>query len=90
MDLLIWNYTPRVQFGKHWTEETLMARGLITDLEGNVVARPFKKFFNLGEHQGDLPIEEFNVTEKLDGSLGIVYKRDGIPYLATRGRFGFL
>lgn len=93
-DLLIWNYTQKCQFAKEWTEETMMARGLITDLEGNIKSRPFKKFFNYEEHFGDdcklqpLPLEEFTVTEKMDGSLGILYfMPDGEPRIATRGSF---
>lgn len=92
-DLLIWNYTQLAQFAKVWCPETLMARGLITDFLGNVKARPFKKFFNYEEHFGEdcklppLPLEPFTVTEKMDGSLGILYWVDDIPYIATRGSF---
>lgn len=92
-DLYIFNYTQLCQFSRAWTEETMMARGLITDLEGNIKARPFVKFFNYDEHFGDdcklppLPLEKFTVTEKMDGSLGILYWVDDIPYIATRGSF---
>ena len=86
-DLLIWNYTEKCQYEKYWTEETLMCRGLITDSNGNIKARPFKKFFNLGENDIELPNEPFQVFDKLDGSLGITYWVDGRPYIATRGSF---
>jgi RNA ligase len=87
-DLIIWNYTPRCQFEHYWTPETLMCRGLITTGAGHIVARPFPKFFNLAEHQGDLPLEPFTVTAKMDGSLGILYwMPDGEPRIATRGSF---
>ena len=46
-DLFIYNYSPLVQYQKLWNEITLMTRGLILDKEMNIVARPFKKFFNL-------------------------------------------
>lgn len=87
-DLLIWNYTKKCQFEKNWTEETMMARGLITDSEGNIKARPFKKFFNYGE----MPMESMPeglpmVYEKIDGSLGILYWIDNMPFIATRGSF---
>jgi RNA ligase len=91
--LLIWNYSQKCQFEHHWTEETMMARGLITDLEGNIKARCLPKFFNYDEHFGDdcklppLPLEKFTVTEKMDGSLGILYWIDDVPYIATRGSF---
>ncbi len=92
-DLLIFNYTQKCQFERFWTEETMMARGLITDLEGNIKARPFKKFFNYEEHVGEdsklspLPAENFTVWEKYDGSLGILYWVGDEPRIATRGSF---
>ncbi len=97
-DLYIYNYTPRAQFDRVWTEETLACRGLIMDGSRNVVSRPFRKFFNFGE----LPVSQsrnlqkqiesgevnFTVTEKMDGSLGISYfGPDGTMYIATRGSF---
>lgn len=87
--LYIWNYTPIAQYSHTWDDVTLMARGLITDLEGNIVARPFKKFFNYEEHTGSLPNEPFVVHEKFDGSFGILYRRpnDRKFALATRGSF---
>ena len=66
------------------------ARGLIVDIDGNVVARPWPKFFNYGQEgcdqiDPDLPVE---VTDKADGSLGILYlEPDGTPRIATRGSF---
>lgn len=89
-DLIIWNYTPQCQFGRSWNKITMQARGLITKSDGTIVARPFKKFFNLEEHIGQglsLPLEPFKVTEKMDGSLGILFFADGKPYIATRGSF---
>ncbi len=93
-DFLIWNYTQRCQFNRFWTPETIMARGLITDSQGTIVARPFKKFWNLEEHLSkdsklpSLPIEEFEVTEKMDGSMAVLYHLpDGTPQIATRGSF---
>jgi RNA ligase len=87
-DLFIYNYTAKVQYDKLWNEITLAARGLILDAEMNIVARPFGKFFNLEEHgPGEIPQIPFEVYEKLDGSLGILYWLNGLPYIATRGSF---
>lgn len=86
-DLLLFNYTPHTQYNNHWTAETLCARGLITDLEGNIVARPFPKFFNLNEYDDELPELPFEVYEKMDGSLGIIYFVNGEARVATRGSF---
>lgn len=88
--LLIHNYAPKTQYDRHWTPETLMSRGLITDHEGRIVARPFPKFFNLDEYVGlfgPLPKEPFEVYEKMDGSMGVLYFVDGQPRIATRGSF---
>lgn len=89
--LLIWNYTQNTQFANKWDGNTTICRGLITDLDGHVVARPFPKFFNLGQGDGnqieDLPAEVPVVTEKLDGSLGILYWASSGPAIATRGSF---
>ena len=91
LDLYIYNYTQRAQFDKVWNEETLQCRGLILDGAGNVVARPFRKFFNMQEildQGGQIPAEDFIVTEKMDGSLGILYLDADKKYsLATRGSF---
>lgn len=87
LPLLIWNYTEMCQFSKAWDEWTLQARGLITDLEGNVVARPFKKFFNYEEHVGALPEGTPEIVEKVDGSLGIMFWYDDAWHFATRGSF---
>ena len=74
LPLLIWNYSPNTQYSKYWTEITLQCRGLVTNSNGDIVARPFKKFFNYDEHKPeDLPNENFEVYEKMDGSLGILF-----------------
>ena len=73
-DLYIYNYTAKAQYERVWNEWTLQCRGLIMDADQKVVARPFPKFFNLGEIEGQvLPKESFEVYEKMDGSLGILY-----------------
>ena len=86
LPLTIWNYTEKVQYESLWDEVTLATRGLVTDSSGRVVARPFSKFFNLeeGKHQ---PTQEFEVFEKMDGSLGIVFVWEGQVVYATRGSF---
>lgn len=86
-DLYVYNYTPFAQYSRVWDEYTLMCRGLILDGAGTIVARPFRKFFNLEEHPGRLPDEPFQITEKLDGSLGILYPSGGGYAIATRGSF---
>lgn len=89
-NLEIFNYTEEVQFRKKWDKITLACRGLILDtVTGEIVARPWEKFFNLGERLLEIdfnaPVE---VTDKMDGSLGILYRGlDGKTAIATRGSF---
>lgn len=88
--LSIYNYTPKAQFEKVWNDVTLQCRGLIINRNNlQVLARPFKKFFNLSEYGPEfkIPDEPFRVFEKMDGSLGILY-HDGEDWaIATRGSF---
>jgi len=87
-ELFIYNYSPKVQYDKLWNEITLQTRGLILDGQMNLVAKPFGKFFNLEEHQpNEIPETAFDVFEKLDGSLGILYWLNDKPFIATRGSF---
>ena len=86
LPLTIWNYTEKVQYESLWDEITLMCRGLVTDEEGNIVARPFKKFFNIEENKYT-PTSEFDVYEKMDGSLGILFNYKGEWVFASRGSF---
>jgi RNA ligase len=89
LPLTIWNYSRTCQFERVWDEITLMCRGLITnDITGEIVARPFPKFFNWEEHkENEIPNEPFDVFTKEDGSLGIVFKYNGNWMIASRGSF---
>ena len=86
-DLYIWNYTPKTQFDRYWMDETRMRRGLITTGDGTVVSRPFAKFFGVDELPSvglARPQEPFEVYERLDGSLGILYWVGSEPRVATQ------
>jgi RNA ligase len=86
LPLTIWNYTEKVQYDGLWDDITLMCRGLVTDDKGNIVARPFKKFFNMEEGK-HTPTSDFEVYDKMDGSLGIFFYYEGGWVMATRGSF---
>ena len=87
-DLYIYNYTQNAQFERVWNDITLACRGLILDQNHKVIARPFPKFFNLGEMENQvLPDSTFEVYDKMDGSLGILYWIDDVPFMASRGSF---
>lgn len=87
-DLYIYNYTAKAQYDRVWNEITLACRGLILDGDYKIVARPFQKFFNLGEFENQIvPNDFFEVFEKMDGSLGVLYWIENKPHIATRGSF---
>jgi RNA ligase len=90
MPLAILNYTERCQYERAWTDVTRTCRGLIVrDGTGEVLARPWAKFFNYGEHpEGSLDLSApAEVTDKMDGSLGILYRAGNEWAIATRGSF---
>ena len=88
LDISIYNYSPSAQYENKWDDVIRMCRGLVLDKEGNVVAKTFPKFHNMEEHDPkDIPNEPFDVYEKYDGSLGIVFFYKGEWHVATRGSF---
>lgn len=93
-DLVLYGYTDQCTFERAWqTVYTRNARGLIFEKKtGRLVAKPFPKFFNLGEMEEvnllNLPKEPYRVFEKCDGSLGIIYYFKGKWNVATRGSLG--
>lgn len=91
--LTILNYTERCQYERGlWDDVTTQCRGIIHDEDGTIVARPFRKFFNYGQSEaGTLDLTAPVIcTDKLDGSLGILYPlaTNGFRWaVATRGSF---
>ena len=90
-DLEIFNYTTHAQYNANWNKFTLIARGLVVNVNQQaVLATAFPKFFNFGEAKiwgADEVSGEINVYQKYDGSLGIVFF-DGEKWrVATRGSF---
>jgi RNA ligase len=87
---VIHNYTEKAAYEGVWNEVTLTCRGLIVDSRTNrVIARPFGKFFNYGQPGApllDLHAEAV-VTDKADGSLGVLYPTPEGHAVATRGSF---
>lgn len=93
LPLWIYNYSPAAASLKpaEWSPALCDARGLILDDEGNIIARPFKKFWNLEQVIDQIPGGIGNwdwvAYEKLDGSLGIFCNYQGQLVVATRGSF---
>jgi RNA ligase len=90
-EMWILNYTEKAAFEGYWNNVTLNCRGLIIGPFCDIIARPFPKFFNY--NQAGCPTidldEQAVVTDKMDGSLGILYreKTTGKYAIATRGSF---
>jgi len=89
LPLFVYNYTDKTTWEKKWDDVTIMCRGLVLDKEYNIIARPFKKFFNQGETEEvrEFPNEPCEATIKLDGSLGIAFKYNDNYIVSTRGSF---
>lgn len=90
--LAILNYTEKAAHEGVWHAVTLACRGLVYNTDTmEIVARPLAKFFNYGQAGAahialDTPVQ---VTDKADGSLGILYEvpSTGEWAIATRGSF---
>ena len=84
--LTIYNYTPRCQFDGAWDSVTTAARGLVYTKDGRLLTRPFPKFFNHSEPNGQVPPGlPDGVAVKYDGALGISYHWRGRNRWTTRG-----
>lgn len=86
---LIYNYTDKCKREKAWNILTLWCRGLITDCNGKIIAYPLKKFFEYNQLFPECRkfSNRFEVSEKLDGFMGITFFIDGLPHIATRNSF---
>lgn len=87
--LALFKYTQDCVVNRKWSKFSMIARGLILDLKNKtVVATPFPKFFNYGEVDCKFDIDEdTEITEKMDGSLGILFFFEGEFRVATGGSF---
>ena len=87
--LFLLNYTPRTQYQQKWCKELVHARGLVVGEDGKIFARPIPKFFNHYEINDleKLQDDEYEVFEKMDGSLVIMFHYENHPIFCTRGSF---
>lgn len=87
-ELLIFNYNAMAQYEANWTFFERVSRGLIINQKtGEIVARAFDKFFTWGEGNQKSDAAIVSITEKMDGSLGILYRYKNDYHIATRGSF---
>ncbi|MBI4673744.1 MAG: hypothetical protein HY741_19010 [Chloroflexi bacterium] len=67
-DLLLFDYTAKAQYAARWNFFERVSRGLVVNARtGEIVARPFDKFFNWFEGGRKAHGHIVNVTEKVDG-----------------------
>ena len=87
--LFILNYTSKAQFKKRWCKELIHARGMVITEDGEIIARPLPKFFNHYEisNKTELQNKDYELYEKMDGSLGIMFHYENILIFCTRGSF---
>lgn len=84
--LALYCYAQSAVIDAVWPLPVQLARGLVVDVErGELIATPFPKFFNFGERAATIPAEPFEVYEKLDGSLAIIFCDRGRWTVATKG-----
>lgn len=101
LPLKLLTYTRQAQYSQAWDDVTIRTRGLVVESRpgtevsamDQVVAQPFFKFFNYGEHLAGKPYAKaipdgtFEVYNKVDGSLAIIFNYQNRWYVATRGSF---
>lgn len=74
---ITFKYSRDTQFAYDWDEVTMASRGIIFNEEtGEVLARPFAKFFNYNEPTAP--------TEKMTGNISVTEKLDGCFTSRTR------
>lgn len=77
----LYAHSRRAVLEQVWDDITETCRGLIVHREtGEIVSRPFRKFFNVDTSWkpetcvSNLPLTKPVISEKLDGSMGILYQ----------------
>lgn len=86
--LSVLKYTKKVFFKSLWnlSDKLLECRGTVVDQEDNIIVRPFKKIFNLGENGTTVePYSYIIAPRKINGFLGCVTRTEkyGIIYSTT-------
>lgn len=92
LPLRIFNYSPLCQVENYWPYEVCQCRGLIVGEDDEVIARPFLKFFNLGQ-RALIPLgTRYRRTEVVDQSLLLDQARHGEMFVTEKmdGQLGIL
>ena len=85
---VLFNYGFKAEIANRWNWFERVSRGLILDEKtGELVALCMEKFWGLGQG-GRVPSGNLvEVTEKVDGSCGFLFRHQGKWRIATRGSF---
>jgi len=90
-NLVLFHYKEGCTYENLWDPVSRAARGIIFNkATRTLVARPWEKFYNIGqvpETRLDVlnTLGSFYVLDKLDGSMGILYKHEDKYYVTTKG-----
>jgi RNA ligase len=92
LPLKIYKYSKQAVYTQAWNDITLLCRGLVLDVDGNVVVNCMPKFYN--NNQGEaLPVFErtkglsYEVFDKMDGSLLQIVNWNGQRIITSSGSF---
>jgi RNA ligase len=87
-DLLLFDYNTAAHIANTWPYFERVCRGLILNKRtGEIVARPFDKFFYFFAGGRKVSGHIVSITEKMDGSMGILYRHKGEILITTKGSF---
>ena len=86
-DIWIYNYTQYCNGKRLWDDITKLCRSLILDKNNHVVARGFPKFFNYSEPEAELLDEGYEIYEKLDGSIILLFCYNNDWIFSSKGSF---
>jgi hypothetical protein len=75
------------EYLKQWTPLMMRLRGLVLSHEYEIISTPFRKFFNIQDHDYQYPQTPFIVYEKLDGSAIVLSRWDDKLIINTLGSF---
>lgn len=98
LPLTIYSYTRKAVKKSQWDTVTCCTRGLIVSDGGEIISRPYEKFFSYNDSQAPethpLTVRDMDanfgpplLTEKINGCLGIFWKYGVHWGIATKGSF---
>ena len=93
LDIYSYCYSQKCEIEENWNDITLACRGLVLDLEGNIIFNCVKKFFNKDQNQiakdifNNLDLNNLRNYEKLDGSFIKIFKYNNKLIIGSKTSF---